>query len=277
MSGAGRYAAMFAALARRGEGAVVPFAVLGDPDMETSHAVLEALVAGGADALEVGLPFSDPIADGPAIQAADTRALKAGARTAACWELVRALRSAHPALPIGVLCYANLAVRAGLPRFYRDAAAAGADSVLVADAPMDEAEPFRAAAREAGVAFVAMVPPSATPRVVAAVARHAEGYTYVVSRPGVTGTDAAPRQGAAELVRALKRLAAAPPLVGFGVSTPAHVREALATGAAGAITGSAVVERVAHLRPGARDATVLTAFIREMKAASRPAAPPAKR
>ncbi len=269
MTAAARYAAMFAALASRREGALVPFVVLGDPDLATSLAALEALVAGGADAVEVGIPFSDPIADGPVIQAAATRALAAGARPAACWEVVRSLRAAHPALPIGALCYANLVVRAGPARFYAQAAAAGADSVLVADVPMTEAAPFRAAAVAAGVAFVAMVPPSATPRVVEAVARDAQGYAYVVSRPGVTGAESAPRREAAALIGRLRELGAPPPLLGFGIATPDQVRQAVAMGAAGAITGSAVVERIARLeRDRSSGLVALTSFAHRMKAAT---------
>jgi tryptophan synthase alpha chain len=275
MSGADRYAAMFAALARRGEGALVPFAVLGDPDRAASLAVLRALADAGADALEVGVPFSDPIADGPVIQAAATRALTAHTGTAECWELVAALRGSHPDVPIGVLTYANLVLRGGLKKFYADAAAAGVDSVLVADVPMDEAAPFRSAAASADVAFVAMAPPNAPPRVLDAVARAAQGYTYVVSRPGVTGADAAPGRGAAAIIAALRERNAAPPLVGFGIAAPEHVREALAMGAAGAISGSSVVARIATL--GADRASALreiSEFVRGLKAATRGAAAP---
>jgi tryptophan synthase alpha chain len=278
VSGAERYAAMFAALARRGEGALVPFAVLGDPDRATSLALLRALADAGADAVEVGVPFSDPIADGPVIQAAATRALIAHTDVAGCWELVAALRASHPQLPIGVLTYANLALRGGLHRFYADASAAGVDSVLVADVPMDEAAPFRAAAAAARVAFVAMAPPNAPPRVLDAVAQAAQGYTYVVSRPGVTGADASPRHRAAVIIAALRERNAAPPLLGFGIAAPEHVREAIAMGAAGAITGSAVVARIAA--SGADPARALrdiTAFVGELKAATRTATAPRPR
>jgi tryptophan synthase alpha chain len=272
VSGADRYAAMFAALAARREGALVPFAVLGDPDRASSLALLRALADAGADALEVGVPFSDPIADGPVIQAAADRALAAGTGTPQCWELIAALRASHPALPVGVLTYANLVVRSGVRRFYAEAATAGADSVLVADVPMDEAEPFRAAAGAAGVAFVAMAPPNAPPRVLDAVARAAAGYTYVVSRPGVTGAEASLEHGAAAIIAALRERGAAPPLLGFGIAEPRHVREALAMGAAGAISGSAVVARAAALRADrARTLSGITAFVRSLKVASRAA------
>ncbi len=273
MSGADRYAAMFDALARRGEGALVPFAVLGDPDRATSLAVLRALADAGADAVELGVPFSDPIADGPVIQAAAARALRSGTDAAECWGLVAELRASHPSLPIGVLTYANLVVRRGAHGFYAEAAAAGVDSVLVADVPMDEAGPFRAAAAAAGVAFVAMAPPNAPPRIVHAVAEAAQGYTYVVSRPGVTGAEAALRREAAPVIAALRERNAAPPLLGFGVAKPAHVRQALALGAAGAISGSAVVARMAALGADReRSLREIADFVRELKAACRDSA-----
>jgi tryptophan synthase alpha chain len=272
MSGGDRYGAMFAALARRREGTLVPFAVLGDPDRATSLALLRALVDAGADALELGVPFSDPIADGPVIQAAVDRALAAGTNPAECWALIAELRSSYPALPIGVLTYANLVERAGLGRFYAQAGAAGADSVLVADVPMDEAGPFREAADAAGVAFVAMAPPNAPSRVLDAVARATQGYTYVVSRPGVTGAEASLRRGAGAIIAALRERGAAPPLLGFGIAEPRHVREALAMGAAGVICGSAVVARAAALRDDPpRALATIAVFVRELKAASRAA------
>jgi len=270
MTGPGRYGAMFSALARRREGAVVPFAVLGDPDQATGLALLRALADAGADALEVGIPFSDPIADGPVIQAAVSRALAAGTGPDECWEMIAALRVSHPSLPIGVLTYANLVLRGGLPEFYAAAARAGADSVLLADVPMDEAGPFQAAAAGAGVSFVAMAPPNAPPRVLDAVARTAQGYTYVVSRSGVTGAETALRHGAAGVIAALRQRGAAPPLLGFGISEPRHVREALAMGAAGAICGSAVVARLRALGDDrSRALRAIAAFVGELKEASR--------
>jgi tryptophan synthase alpha chain len=272
VSGPSRYGAMFAALASRGEGAVVPFTVLGDPDAETSLAVLRTLVAAGADAVELGVPFSDPIADGPVIQAGVGRALGAGATVASCWRVVSRLRSECADLPIGVLTYANLVVRAGVGGFYAAAAEAGADSVLVADVPLEEAQPFRAAAEDAGIAFVAMVPHDATPAVVEAVARGSRGYTYVVSRPGVTGADAPPRHDARGLLARLRAAGAAPPLLGFGIGSASQVREALAAGAAGVFCGSAIVERVGRLRnDNPRALEDLGALMRRLKGASRTA------
>jgi tryptophan synthase alpha chain len=264
-----RYAALFGRLAARGEGAFVPFAMLGDPDPARSLAAVRTLAAAGADALELGLPFSDPVADGPVIQAAAARALRAGARRADGWAIVRAVRGEHPALPIGLLVYGNLVCHRDPAAFYREAAAAGVDSVLVADVPVAEAGPLVEAARAAGVAPVFIAPPNADGRRLEAIARAGEGYTYVTAREGVTGADSGFRRDSSALIARLGALGAAPPVLGFGISTPEQVRAGLAMGAAGVISGSAVVSRIAvpASEPGALER--LTAFIGAMKEATR--------
>jgi len=269
MNGPARYRAMFDGLAARGEGAFVPFLVLGDPDPATSAELIRALVRGGADALELGFPFSDPIADGPVIQAAATRALAGGFGAADGWAILAAARQEHPAIPIGLLVYANLVMHQGPEAFFRSAAAAGVDSVLVADAPMLESGPIAAAARAHRIAPVCIAPPNADDRRLARIARASEGYVYVTSRPGVTGADAALRSEARGLIERLGRLGAAPSLLGFGIATPEHVRDAIGLGAAGAISGSAVVRHIAQHPPGAGLSEAVERFTREMKAATR--------
>jgi len=257
-----RYADLFERLRARGEGAFGAFVMLGDPDLETSAAVLDALVEAGADMLEVGIPFSDPVADGPAIQAAAARAIVAGARTADCFRLLAGMRARHPAVPVGILTYANKVAAHGRERFYQDAAGAGIDSVLVADVPLLEAEPFLAAARTAGVAPVLIAAPNTPTARLARIAAAGEGYTYCVARPGVTGADERVRF-AADVIAALESAGAPPSVLGFGISRPEHVRLALEAGAAGVICGSAIVERIARgedVRP----------FVRSMKAVTRP-------
>jgi tryptophan synthase alpha chain len=257
-----RYGAMFERLRARGEGAFGAFAMLGDPDPAASAAVLDNLVEGGADMIEVGIPFSDPVADGPVIQAAAVRALAAGTRTADCFRLLGEFRTRHPEVPVGILTYANLLMARGREAFYRAAAEAGVDSVLVADVPLIEAAPFLAAARSAGVAPVLIAAPNTPPRRLARIAAEGEGYTYCVARAGVTGADAQVRF-AGDVIAALAGANAPPPVLGFGISRPEHVRSALEAGAAGVISGSAIVERIARgedVRP----------FVAEMKAATRP-------
>ncbi len=266
----GRYAQRFAELRERGQGAFVPFVMLGDPDPRTSAHILRVLVEAGADMLEVGIPFSDPVADGPVIQAAAARALAAGVRPADCFALLRELRSEEPTIPVGLLVYANLVAARTPDAFYAAAAATGADSVLVADVPVRESDPFVAAARAHGVAPVFIAPPNADAARLDAIASRGEGYTYVVTRPGVTGMDDRIREESAELIRALRERDAAPPVHGFGISTPEHVRASLAMGAAGAISGSAIVGRIARLGGSVdRLDRELRGFVASMKAATR--------
>ncbi|CAA9503666.1 MAG: Tryptophan synthase alpha chain [uncultured Sphingomonadaceae bacterium] len=173
-----RYAAMFDRLAQAGEGAFGAFVMLGDPTPDASAAILDALVDGGADMVEVGIPFSDPIADGPVIQAAAVRALRAGTTTAVCFDLLRAFRSRHPHVPVGILTYANLVANRGRDAFYAACAEAGVDSVLVADAPTLEAEPYAAAARMHEVAHVMIAATNTPEAVLSRVAELGRGYTY---------------------------------------------------------------------------------------------------
>lgn len=221
-----RFENLFARLAQRREGAFVPFVNLCDPDPGTSLAVLETLVASGADALELGIPFSDPCADGPVVEASADRALANGATPARCLDVLRRFRGAHPETPVCLMLYINLVAAPDVRRFMQAAADAGADAVLIPDLPtsMREAEPeWDEAAREAGLHLVAIVPPNAS------------------------GTPAE------RIIRDLERAKAPPTLLGFGISTPGHVRRALETGAAGVIVGSALVKIVSeHL--GDRDA-----------------------
>ena len=268
--GADAYAAMFEGLGGRGQGAFGAFVMLGDPDLATSAAILDALVEGGADMLEVGIPFSDPIADGPTIQAAADRALAQSVTTADCFALLTAFRTRHPHIPVGVLTYANLILAPGVDDFYRSCTRAGVDSVLAADVPAFEAAPFAAAARSHGIAPVMIAAANTPPATLEQVAALGGGYTYCVARTGVTGAEVEMRLDHGDLLAGLKALGAPPPVLGFGISTPGHVRQALHAGAAGVISGSAIVRRIeANL---ADPAPAVRSYVAEMKAASASAA-----
>ncbi len=268
-----RYATMFDRLEREQAGAFVPFCVLGDPTVESSIAIVETLAEAGADALELGIAFSDPVADGPTIQAADLRALGAGARPADAWRIVAAVRRAWPTLPIGLLVYANLVEARGREDFYQKAAAAGVDSVLIADVPTVEAEPYLAAAERHGIDPVLIATPNANAEALAAIARMSRGYTYVVSRVGVTGEADEAGGGHEQLLEQLAELGAPPALLGFGISSPEHVRAALKAGARGAICGSAIVQLIERFATDSvARAQALSDFVHKMKAATRPRA-----
>jgi len=252
-----RYQAMFERLGE--EGAFGAFLMLGDPDLVTSASLLEAVVAGGADMIEVGIPFSDPVADGPVIQAAAQCALAAGVRVGDCFDLIAGFRARHPVVPVGILTYANIVIaRAG---FTRDAVGAGADSLLIADVPALEAEPFVRDMEQAGIEPVLIAAPNTPDPALQRIAKLSKAYTYCVSRAGITGTHEGGRFDS-RLVERLCGIGAPPQVFGFGISKPEHVRAALSAGAKGVICGSAIVESAAL----GEDVTQL---VRSLKAATR--------
>ena len=252
-----RYASMFERL--NAEGAFGAFLMLGDPDLATSARLLEEVIDAGADMIEVGIPFSDPVADGSVIQAAARRALTAGVRVGDCLDLIGALRRRNNRIPIGILTYANIVVaRAG---FMRDAADAGVDSLLIADVPALEAEPYALEMLQTGLEPVLIAAANTPDATLAKIASHSKAYTYCVSRAGITGTHAGGKFDAA-LIDRLARLGAPPPIFGFGVSTPEHVRAALSAGAKGVICGSAIVDLISK-----REA--VATFVQSLKAVTR--------
>ena len=251
-----RYPAMFDRL--NGTGAFGAFLMLGDPDVESSARLLDSVVEGGADMIEVGIPFSDPVADGPVIQAAAQRALAAGVRVGDCFDLIAAFRGRHPDVPVGILTYANIVVaRTG---FMRDAAEAGADSLLIADVPALEADPFVRDMEQAGIEPVLIAAANTPEPALRHIATLSKAYTYCVSRAGITGTHAGGQFDAA-LVERLRAADAPPPVFGFGISAPEHVRAALSAGARGVICGSAIVDLAQRGGDVAR-------FVRSLKAAT---------
>ncbi len=264
-----RYQVKFATLAEEKRGAFVPFVTIGDPNPELSVEIIKSLIDGGADALELGIPFSDPVADGPVIQKANIRALNANVNTDSCFEILSKVRAYDQNIPIGLLLYSNLIFARGLDKFYQDAKAAGVDSILVADVPLHEAKPFRLAAQSAGIDPIFIATPNADDDTLKRCASDGRGYTYLLSRAGVTGTDTQAQMPANSIVSKLKTYNAAPALLGFGISEPEHVKAALDSGAAGAISGSAVVKIIeSNLTEPAKMLSELKTFTANMKAAT---------
>lgn len=257
-----RYTKMFQRLAENREGALIPFLMLGDPDAETCLARIDAVIAAGADALELGLPFSDPVADGPTLVEAANRALANGTTPARCFEMLGEIRARHPDIPVGLLVYANLVLARGVDDFFARAARAGVDSILVPDMPLRESRPLQEAGQRHGIEPVFILPPDANDDCVQNVAATSRGYVYVLGRKGVTGSERAAETPLPEKLQALRERNAAPAVIGFGVSSAAHVRNALDAGASGAIVGSALVKTFAAGEDG-------TALVRELKQATR--------
>ena len=256
-----RYAQMFDRLKTQSEAAFGGFLMLGDPDLETSANMLQVLVDGGADMIEVGLPFSDPVADGPVIQAAAQRALQSGVRIDDCFDLIAGFRARNTGVPVGILTYANLVL--ARPGFMHDAANAGADSLLIADVPAIEAPPFVTAMEQAGIEPVLIAAANTPDPALGSIARLSKAYTYCVSRTGITGTHADAQFDGSPLQR-LEAAGAPPPVMGFGISRPEHVVAAIQAGAAGVISGSAIV----RLANETRSAQAVSKFVATLKAAT---------
>lgn len=237
-----RFDTLFTTLKAKNTGAFVPFVTLCDPDFDRSLQIIDTLIANGADALELGFPFSDPLLDGPVIQAANKRALDGGYSTDACFEMLGKIRAKYPEIPISLLLCANLVFVAGIEYFYQRCAENGVDAVLIADLPVELADEFAPIAKKHGIAPVFICPPNANEETIQKVAELTEGYTYLVSRAGVTSAENQSHAANLDnLVAALKRSNSAPILQGFGIATPEQVKTALQLGADGAISGSAVV------------------------------------
>lgn len=265
-----RYENLFAQLKDRKEGAFVPFVTLGDPSVEQSLKIIDTLIEAGADALELGIPFSDPLADGPTIQEATLRAFAAGVTPSQCFEMLALIRQKHPTIPIGLLMYANLVFSKGIDEFYAQCEKVGVDSVLVADVPVEESAPFRAAALRHNIAPIFICPPNADEELLRQIASYGRGYTYLLSRAGVTGAENRAALPLHHLVEKLKAYDAPPSLQGFGISAPEQVTGAIEAGAAGAISGSAIVKIIEkNVAVPEQMLAELNAFVSAMKAATR--------
>jgi tryptophan synthase alpha chain len=265
-AGARRIGAAFAAAHSEGRVALIPYVVAGYPDAATSLRIAIAAIDAGADLLEVGLPYSDPLADGATLQRASQVALAAGATLEGSLRLIEDIAAARPATPIVPMGYANQFLGGGDGReSARRLAGAGAAGVIVADLTPDEGGPFEAVAREHGLAVVYLVAPTTAPARRAAIAARSGGFLYCVSLVGVTGARSALSTSVGRLVRDVVRVSPVPVGVGFGVSKPAHVRAIARAGAAGVIVASALVDALG--RDGT-DVARMDRLVRDLAAAS---------
>jgi tryptophan synthase alpha chain len=246
-AGARRIGEAFARAHAQGRAALIPYIVAGYPDADGSLAAATTVIDAGADVLEVGLPYSDPLADGATLQRASGAALAAGATFQGSLDLVGRIASARPGTPLVPMGYANQLIGGGDGRDRaRALVEAGASGVIVADLTPDEGAPFEAVAREAGLAVVYLVAPTTTPARRAAIAARTGGFLYCVSLVGVTGARTSLPTSVTKLVREVKAASPAPVAVGFGVSKPAHVRAIANAGADGVIVASALVDALGY-------------------------------
>ena len=265
-SGARRIAAAFAAARDDARAALIPYVVAGYPDAETSFAAACAAIDAGADLLEVGLPYSDPLADGATLQRASQGAIASGATFERSLALVGRIASARPAVPVVAMGYANQLIGGGDGRDRATALArAGVAGVIVADLTPDEGGPFEAVAADAGIAVVYLVAPTSSPARREAVAARSGGFLYCVSLVGVTGARTSLPSSVTRLVRDVRAVSPVPVAVGFGVSKPAHVRAIARAGADGVIVASALVDALGE--HGA-DVPALAALVGRLRSAT---------
>ena len=266
-AGARRIAAAFARARADGRAALIPYVVAGYPDAETSFTVALAAVDAGADLLEVGLPYSDPLADGATLQRASGVALAAGATLERSLRLIERIGAARPDLPLVPMGYANQVIGGGDGEAVaRRLAGAGAAGLIVADLTPDEGAPFEAVARTAELAVVYLVAPTTSPARRIMIAARSGGFLYCVSLVGVTGARTALPSTVGRLVREVRAVSPVPVAVGFGVSRPAHVRTIARAGADGVIVASALVDA---LGPDSRDVAGMAALVRSLVEATR--------
>lgn len=264
MNGLEHITETFATLRLAGRAALMPYFTLGYPTPQDSLAVVEALARSGADLIELGVPFSDPLADGPTIQHSTQVALEQGMTVHRCLELVRQIRARGVTQPLLLMGYINPILAYGSERYAADASAAGADGLIIPDLPMEEAASVEAACRESGLALVYLVSPESPPERIAALAARTSGFLYLVALTGVTGARQSLAAGLADFVARVRAAAQQTPLaVGFGISTPGQA-QAVAGLADGVIIGSALI----HAAGSSPDpAGAAAAYITEIRAA----------
>lgn len=242
--------------------AFIPFITCGDPDLETTAAAVRAAVENGADLIELGIPFSDPTAEGPVIQGANLRALKGGVTTDRIFGLVRDLRR-DVTVPLVFMTYANVVFSYGTERFLAACREAGIDGLILPDVPFEEREEFLPFCKRYGVDLISLIAPTSAHRI-AKIAREAEGFLYIVSSLGVTGTRSEITTDLSAMVEVVRQNTAIPCAVGFGISTPEQAKR-MAEVSDGAIVGSAIVKLLEQY--GREAPQQIGAYVREMKAA----------
>jgi len=236
-----RIDARFAELAKQGRSAFVTFLMAGDPDPKTSLDIIKALPKAGADVIEIGMPFTDPMADGPSIQAAGLRALKAGMTLKKTLEMVRGFRKDDDSTPLVLMGYYNPIYIYGVDKFLADAKAAGVDGLIIVDLPPEEDTELCIPAMKAGLNFIRLATPTTDDKRLPAVLANTSGFVYYVSITGITGSGSADSKVVGEAVARIKRHTKLPVCVGFGIRTPEAARE-IAENANGAVVGTALVD-----------------------------------
>jgi len=220
----------------------IPFVILGDPSVEISIKIIHTLIQNGADGLELGIPFSDPLADGPIIQKANLRAFKANITIIKCFEILLKLRKLYNKIPIGILTYANLIFQFGIKKFYLKCSQIDIDSVLIADLPIEESLVFRTHALKNNIHPIFICPPNSNNTFLKKISVYSTGYIYLLSRPGVTGINKNLNLPSQNLLKKLKKLTQVPIIQGFGISNSHQIKDIILSGVSGVICGSIIIK-----------------------------------
>ncbi|CAL4321689.1 tryptophan synthase subunit alpha [Buchnera aphidicola] len=236
-----RYKNVFKKLSCKQEGFFIPFVVIGDPNIDISIKIIETLIENGADAIEIGLPFSDPLADGPTIQKANKRSLFNNNNIIQYFEILKKLRKKYITLPIGILIYANIIYNQGIEKFYLKCCDAGIDSVLIADIPIEEYKIFYQTANKYKIDSIFICPPDANDILLSKIIKYAKGYIYLLSRAGVTGLENNALLSSRDIIKKIHSQIFIPIIQGFGISNSIQINKIMKSGASGVICGSVIV------------------------------------
>ncbi|WP_343190472.1 tryptophan synthase subunit alpha [Buchnera aphidicola (Mollitrichosiphum nigrofasciatum)] len=237
-----RYYKLFQQLKKREEGCFIPFVILGDPNIELSYKIINTMIYSGADALELGFPFSDPMADGKIIQSANIRALKNNINYIKCFELLQKIRKKFPNIPIGLLLYANIIFNIGVKNFYKKCHELNIDSILIVDVPIEESVSFLYLSKKYQIAQIFICPPNADDALITKISLYAEGYIYILSRTGVTGITQKTIKPCETIIKKFNNLTKTPLIQGFGIYDIKQIKESIKLGINGVICGSIIIQ-----------------------------------
>ncbi|HET9678902.1 MAG TPA: tryptophan synthase subunit alpha [Buchnera sp. (in: enterobacteria)] len=237
-----RYKKLFYHLQTISEGCFIPFIVLGDPNIEVSLKIVDVLVSSGIDALEVGIPFSDPMADGIVVQKANERSFSSGITISKCFDMLNKIRNKYTSLPIGILIYANLILQKGIKQFYYCCKKIGIDSVLIADVPIQEYDPFLQSCKLNKIHPIFMCPPDASNNFIKLISSYKSAYIYLLSRSGVTGIQKNMDLKNKNLIKNIKKNTSIPIIQGFGIYSSKQIKKIISNGATGVICGSVIIK-----------------------------------
>lgn len=263
-----RYKKTFSKLKKKNKKAFIPFTVIGDPNFEISLDIVKTFVDSGADIIELGLPFSDPIADGPLNQRAGIRSLNSGMNTNNLFKFVKEIRK-YTDIPIGLLCYYNTILSYDISSFYKRASLSGIDSILIADSTIEESKLIINASNKYGIKTVFIISELSDKQRIKKITEKTTGFIYLASRPSITGLKKNVNKNLKNTIKTIKKISNKPICVGFGISNPLHVKEIAGYGADGIICGSAIVKIIEqNLNNKIKMLNSLKRFIQKMKRAT---------